>query len=307
MSGFMKQWIKEHVILYKYYKTFKEYLIGKLSLVSPTMVSKIRYKNNFGRALDLKNPREFNEKLQWLKLKKYQHDPLVIQCADKVRVREYVQDCGCEEILIDCLGVYDQVEDIPWERLPEKFVLKCNHGAGYNIVCEDKSKLDISRTKKQLKKWLKDDYSLTYAEMHYHQIKPKIICEKFVQPKNGTLPDDYKVFCFYGEAFCTMLCKEREQGEHCKFYFFDKDWKFQPWDLSTAEERNVSIEKPKQYHKMLDYAEKLSKGFPFVRIDLYVLEDRIYFGEMTFTPCGCLDRDLTLEGNKALSDKIIIS
>ena len=303
----MKQWIKEHVIIYKYYAAFKEYLMGRLSLISPTIVSKIRYKNNFGRALNLENPTEFNEKLQWLKLKRYQNDPLVIQCADKVRVREYVEQCGCGEMLIECLGVYEDPECIPWEQLPEQFVLKCNHGAGYNIVCNDKSNLDIEAAKNQLKEWLKDDYSLTYAEMHYHQIKRKIICEKYIQPEDGVLPDDYKVYCFDGEAFCTMLCKEREQEENCKYYFFDKGWNFKPWDSSTADLKNVSIEKPKQFEKMLAYAEKISKGFPFVRVDLYVMEDRIYFGEMTFTPCGCLDRDLTPEGNVVLSEKIVIS
>ena len=302
----MKQWIKEHVFLYKYYSALKEYLMGRLSLINPTVVSKIRYKNNFGRELNLENPQEFNEKLQWLKLNKYQNDPLVIQCADKVRVREYIEQCGCEELLIDCLGVYDDVESIPWEKLPEKFVLKCNHGAGYNIVCTDKNQLDIEEAKKQLKAWLKDDYSLTYAEMHYHKIKRKIICEKYIQPENGVLPDDYKVYCFHGEAYCIMLCKEREQ-EICKYYFFDKDWNFQPWDRSTCEEKNVSIEPPKQLGKMLAYAEKLAKDFPFVRIDLYVMDDKVYFGEMTFTPCGCLDRDLMPEGNKVLSSKIRIT
>lgn len=301
----MKQWIKEHVVLYKYYSQFKEFLMGRLSLINPTMVSKIRYKNNFGRKLDLENPKEFNEKLQWLKLKKYMDDPLVIQCADKVRVREYIEKCGCGELLIDCLGIYDDVESIPWEQLPEQFVLKCNHGAGYNIVCPDKSKLDIEDAKKQLKKWLKEDYSLTYAEMHYHKIKRKIICEKYIQPENGILPDDYKVYCFHGEAYCIMLCKEREQ-EICKYYFFDKEWNFCPWDQSTSEEKNVNIEKPKQFEAMLAYAEKISGDFPFVRIDLYVMDDKVYFGEMTFTPCGCLDRDLTQEGNEKLRDKIII-
>lgn len=303
----MKQWIKEHVALYKYYAAIKEYFMGRLALISPETVSKIRYKNNFGRPLNLGNPTEFNEKLQWLKLKKYQDDPLVIQCADKVRVREYIEQCGCGDILIECIGIYDEPEQIPWEHLPEKFVLKCNHGAGYNVVCTDKSAMDIEKTKKQLKKWLKDDYSLTYAEMHYHKIAKKIICEKYIQPEDGVLPDDYKVYCFDGEAYCTMLCKEREQEENCKYYFFDKEWNFKPWDKSTSEFTNVQIEKPKQFEKMLSYAEKISKGFPFVRVDLYVMEDRIYFGEMTFTPCGCLDMDITEAGNKALSDKIVIS
>lgn len=302
----MKQWVKEHVVFYRYYAQLKEYLTARLSLVSPGLVSRIRYKNNFGRALNLEDPEEFNEKLQWLKLKRYQNDPQVIQCADKVRVREYIEQCGCGEMLIECLGIYETPEEIPWEQLPDKFVLKCNHGAGYNIVCTDKKSLDIEKAKKQLGQWMKDDYGLTYAEMHYHKIVPKIICEAYIQPENGILPDDYKVYCFDGEAFCTMLCKEREQEEHCKYYFFDKEWNFKPWDRSTADLKNVSIEKPKQFEKMLAYAEKISKGFPFVRVDLYVLEEKIYFGEMTFTPCGCLDRDLTPEGNAVLSKKIVI-
>ena len=302
----MKQWIKEHFVLYRYYSQLKEYLMGRLSLISPTAVSRIRYKNNFGRPLDLKNPKEFNEKLQWLKLNDYQNNPLVIQCADKIRVREYVEKCGCGELLIECLGIYEDVDSIPWDELPEQFVLKCNHGAGYNIVCPDKSQLNIEEAKKQLKLWLKDDYALTYAEMHYHKIKRKIICEKYIQPENGFVPDDYKIYCFHGEAYCLMLCKERD-GDNCKYYFFDKEWNFHPWDRSTCGEKNVSIEPPKQLSKMFTYAEKLAGDFPFVRIDLYVMDDKIYFGEMTFTPCGCLDMDLMPEGNEIFSEKIKIT
>ena len=305
----MKQWIKDHVPLYKYYIFLKTWIMGKMSLLSPTLVSKIYYKQKFGRPLNLENPKEFNEKLQWLKLKRYQKNPLVIQCADKVRVRDYVEKCGCGKILIDCIGVYDNEESIPWEQLPEKFVLKCNHGAGYNIICTDKSKLDIEVTKKQLKKWLKEDYSLAYAEMHYHRIPKKIICEQYIQPENGEVPDDYKVYCFDGKADYIMLCREREHHgdeEVCKYYFFDRDWNFHPWDRSTWDEKNVCIEKPEKLDLMLDYAAKLSKGFPFVRVDLYVMGEKIYFGEMTFTPCGCLDGDMALEANEIFSEKITL-
>lgn len=305
----MKRWIKEHVPFYRYYTSGKTFLMNRLSLLSPTLVSKIYYKQKFGRPLDLENPKEFNEKLQWLKLKRYQNNPLVIQCADKVKVREYVETCGCAEILIECIGVYTNEEEIPWEQLPEQFVLKCNHGAGYNIICPDKSKLDVEEAKKQLKIWLKEDYSLPYAEMHYHKIPRRIICEKYIQPEDGIVPDDYKVFCFDGNANYIMLCREREhQGEEesCKYYFFDKAWNFYPWDKSTSGETNVCIKKPEQIDKMLEYAAVLSKGFPFVRVDFYVMNDRIYFGEMTFTPCGCLDGDLSPEANKIFSEQIVI-
>lgn len=305
----MKRWIKEHVPFYRYFASGKTFLMNRLSLLSPTLVSKIYYKQKFGRPLDLENPKEFNEKLQWLKLKRYQNNPLVIQCADKVKVREYVETCGCAEILIECIGVYTNEEEIPWEQLPEQFVLKCNHGAGYNIICPDKSKLDVEEAKKQLKIWLKEDYSLPYAEMHYHKIPRRIICEKYIQPEDGIVPDDYKVFCFDGNANYIMLCREREhhgEEESCKYYFFDKAWNFYPWDKSTSGETNVCIKKPEQIDKMLEYAAVLSKGFPFVRVDFYVMNDRIYFGEMTFTPCGCLDGDLSPEANKIFSEQIVI-
>ena len=305
----MKQWIKEHVPFYKYYVSAKTFFMHRLSLVSPTLVSKIYYKQKFGRPLNLENPKEFNEKLQWLKLKRYQNDPLVIQCADKVKARDYVEACGCKDILIECIGVYGNPESIPWDELPEKFVLKCNHGAGYNIICPDKKKLDVDKAKKQLNLWLKEDYALPYAEMHYHKIPRRIICEEYIQPQDGLVPDDYKVYCFDGKADYIMLCREREHNgeeEVCKYYFFDKEWNFYPWDKSTSDEKNVCIERPEQIDKMLEYASILSKGFPFVRVDFYVMNDRIYFGEMTFTPCGCLDGDLSPEANKTFSEQILI-
>lgn len=281
----------------------KEWLIRHFSLISPTTVSKYRYKNNFGKEIDLVNPQEFNEKLQWLKLNVYQRNSKIIQCADKVEVRKYVRECGCEEILTECLGIYDSVDDISWELLPEQFVMKCNHGAGFNIVCLDKEGLDIELAKRKLKKWLKTDYSLPYAELHYHYIKRRIICEKYIKPEQGILPDDYKVYCFDGKAFCIMVCKERINGK-CKYYYFNKEWEFLPWDISSANEKNICIEKPRCLKEILEYAERLSKGFPFVRVDFYTTEKKVYFGEMTFTPCGCLDADITEEGNKVLSNKL---
>lgn len=299
----MKELIKKNKWLYVRLVAVRECIIKRLTYLSPKLVSKIRYKQSLGRKLNLKNPQEFNEKLMWLKLNTYYKNSLVTKCADKVRVREYVEKCGCKEILIDCIGIYKNAGEIPWEKLPQQFVLKCNHGASYNIICTDKSKLDIKKADEKLSRWLKIDYSLFYAEMQYHDIKPCIICEKYLKPVKGELPDDYKVYCFHGKAECIMVCRERENGS-TKFYFFDPEWNWLKWDVHTTVEFENDIKCPECLRELLEYAEKLSKNFPFVRVDFYVLEDKIYFGEMTFTPYGCTDPDYTEIGNRELSKRL---
>lgn len=297
--------ISQASFIRKIYYSFMDWSMKRLTPFSPTAVSKIRYKQALGKWPNLKNPTEFNEKLIWLKLNTYYKNPLVCQCADKVKVRDYVKKLGCSEILIDCLGIYETPSDIPWEALPKQFVLKCNHGSGYNIVCSDKNTLDIKETEKKLNAWLKEDYSLSFAEMQYHNIKPLIICEKYLQPASGFLPDDYKVYCYNGKAEYIMLCTERETG-HCKYFLFDREWTLLKWILSTLHENKKTFAKPACLKSLLSYAEKLSAGFPFVRMDFYVMEDNVYFGEMTFTPLAGTDSDYTPEGNQALSDKIIL-
>lgn len=301
----MKEKLKRIKILYSSYIFLKDHVLCFISHFSPVLVSKIRYRQIVGKKLDLKHPKEFNEKLMWLKLHTYYKNPLIVQCADKVRVREYVRDCGCQEILTDIIGVYDKPEKIPWDTLPDKFVLKCNHGSGYNIVCSDKQKLDLQKTVKQLRKWLRTDYSLSYAEVQYHDIKPLILCEKFLEPEHGDVPDDYKVYCLNGKAECIMVCQGRDSGS-CRFYFFDREWNWLKWSIGTEKMQSVNCRKPECLEKLLYYAEKLSKGFPFVRMDFYIIGTQIFFGEMTFTPCACLDTDYTELGNRELSKRLQI-
>lgn len=298
----MKKWLRKCGFLRRAYVGAREKLIRRLSPVAPVLVSRIRYWQCSGRRLNLKDPQEFNEKVMWLKLNTYYKNPLIIQCADKVRVRRYVEKCGCKEILIDCLGVYENTKQIPWDTLPQQFVLKCNHGAGYNIICPDKDMLDKKETIRQLDRWLKEDYSLDYAEMQYHYIRPKIICEKYLQPAEGVLPDDYKVYCFHGRAECIMHCHGR--GEQITFCFYDRDWNLLKWNKSAPKDGKGTAERPSCLEDLLMYAEKLSAGIPFVRMDFYVLDDRVYFGEMTFTPSGCMAMGYTKEGNRELSRRI---
>lgn len=264
--------------------------IGRgLATVSPVLATHYWYWGLFKRPLKLNKPVTLNEKLTWLKLHDYRKDPLVCQCADKYRVREYLEETGCAEILNEIYGAWDRVEDIPWEDLPDSFVLKCNHGCAYNILCPDKSKLDVEEAKTRLRKWMKEDFWQKHAEMQYKKIPKKIICEAFLG--DGTPPVDYKIYCFHGKASYILACIERDAGKP-KFYFFDHAWNLCPITKDGKRaEPGFTVEKPANLDKMLEYAEILSKPFPFVRVDFYYVKDRIVFGELTFTPSGALDTD----------------
>ena len=258
-----------------------------LAPVSPVWCSKYLYQKAFGRPLDLDNPVTLNEKLMWLKLNVYGDDDLVTRCADKYAVREYVEAAGCGEILNDLYGVWETPEQIDWEQLPEKFILKCNHGCGYNSICTDKAKMDTADCKKKLKKWLSRDFWRFASELQYRKIPKRIICEKLLC--EGSAPVDYKFYCFHGEPVCVLACCEREKGWP-KFYFFDCDWNFMPITKDGKKEaEDFTLPKPTQFSRMVEYARKLSRPFPFVRVDLYEAEEEVVFGELTFTPGACLD------------------
>ena len=272
-------------------KTGKRRLFSLLSYISPSLNTKILYLRKFGRLPDLKTPKTLNEKLLKAKLEAFGTDPLVRQCADKYRVREFVRSRGCSEILNGLIAVYDRVEDIQWDRLPKSFAMKWNFGCGYNIICPDKEALDIEAAKRQMSAWGREDFWAYYSELQYRNVPKKIIVEEYIAGKDGKLPEDYKFYCFHGRAYCVMLCSGREQGWP-KFYFFDRDFKLLRInrDSQNAPE-NFSMEKPQGLDQAFKYADALSAGFPFVRADLSISDGRVYFGEMTFTPAAALDNN----------------
>lgn len=267
-----------------------------LSVVSPTLFTKCFYKLRFGKKCDLKNPKSLNEKELWLKLNTYYNHPLVTECVDKYLVRNYVKRAGCGEILNELLGVWDNADEIDFDKLPEQFVLKGNHGCGYNIIVRDKSTLDIKGTRKQLAIWMKEDFWKQSAETQYKFIEKKIIAEKFLENKNNpeSWIEDYKFFCVNGIPECVMICTERETG-HPKFYYFDRDLNYHPeyYYVEGVNELppppNISF--PKNLDKMFEYAERLSKPFPFVRVDLYSINEKIIFGELTFLSSGGFEQE----------------
>lgn len=228
----------------------------------------------------------------------YTNDSTIKTCIDKYRVREYVKSKGVEEILVNLLGVYDSEEDIDWDKLPNRFAIKCTHGSGYNIIVSDyqKEKQDveiINKWKKKLHKWLHEDYAIFSGEVIYRHIPRKIIIEEFIGSEEGKWPVDYKFYCSYGKIFAVFCVTDRE--EYSKYELTDANNNVLPY-LQT---NNVTrIEKPMCYNRLKEVASILSEDFPFVRVDLYERNEKIYFGELTFAPNGCIDTDYNLEGQR---------
>ena len=269
--------------------TLRRYGKSLLTLISPELNTHILYWYLFKKPLNLKNPVTLSEKILWLKLYAYRNNPLVTKCADKYAVRDYVAACGCSELLNELYGVYEHASCIKWDELPNKFVLKWNFGCGLNIFCNDKEKFDIPLTVRRLNTWGRMNMHLPNAELHYKKIPRKIICEKYIEGDNNNAPDDYKFYCFNGEAKYVMVCVGRDKGKP-KFYFFDKDWNHQPLSRdSKAVTAKFSVPKPACIDDMFHYASILSKPFPFVRVDFYQSHGRPIFGEITFTPAGGFD------------------
>lgn len=257
-----------------------------------------KYYSTMNRKLDLENPKTFNEKLQWLKL--YNRKDLYTKVVDKYLVREYIKEKLGEEYLIPLIGIWDDPDDIDFNKMPNQFVLKCNHNSGLGMcICKDKSKLDISKVKRDLRKGLKQDYYLTGREWPYKNVPRKIIAEKFMvdNDSNGTDGEltDYKFFCFNGYVDCVMVCLERSTNKP-KYYFFDKNWKLLRINIRGKNApKDFTLTKPDTMDEMFKIAENLSKGMPFVRVDLYECNKKIYFGELTFFPDSGFDANLLPE------------
>lgn len=301
--------MKMEGVLKKHNKIFKYLQIRKgifclITQISPTLNTQLRYRQKFGVFPNLKEPKTFSEKLSWLKLNRYCQDPLVIQCADKYLVREYVVQCGHKELLNELYGVYSSMEEISWDSLPPQFVLKWNFGAGMNMICRDKSDWNIHQVTTQMMEWGKCKFWLPYAEMHYKYIPRKIICERYLEDakEKDALPD-YKVYCFHGEPLAILVMHDR--GKTIKSEFFDAQW-VPLKNTGKYQEVADPTPRPSCLQQMLQVSRNLSKPFPFVRCDYYVVDERLYFGEMTFTPACGLDVSQTKINGKDMAEYLQI-
>lgn len=269
--------------------------------VSDEKFVKWSYYLTFHRKLDLNNPKTYNEKLQWLKL--YDRHDEYTQMVDKYEAKKCAASIIGDEYIIPTLGVYNSFDEINFDELPNQFVLKCTHDSGGVAICRDKTTFDYKAARKLLSRNLKRNKYWSSREYPYKDVKPRIIAEEYMEDAGSTELNDYKFYCFDGKPVCVLVCTDR--GTKVKYYYFSPKWEFLRWDKETGKIADESpVEKPKDLDVMLKIASELSKGLTEVRIDLYDINNRVYFGEFTFFSNSGLDLDITEECDYKLGEYI---
>ena len=263
---------------------FKKALYGilkRFKFLPPELYVKIYYEYYTGKRLDLKNPREFNQKIQWLKV--YYRKPILTQLVDKYAVRSYVSEKIGDRYLNELIEVYDRPSQIDFKALPHQFVIKAVHGCHFNIIVKDKKSISRNKVNFLLNKWMhKNQYYRGGLEWAYKNVKPRIIVEKYLEEMGKPMINDYKFFCFSGEPRFVQI--DMERGIHDYRCYYDLDWKKLPFSTEKNRFYEGQVEKPENFELMCQLAKKLAGDFPFVRVDLYNIEGKIIFGEMTFYP-----------------------
>lgn len=261
--------------------------------------AKCMFKENVGCAPNYRHPKTFRDKLMWLA--RYYRQPEKTICADKYKVREYVAGKGLASILIPLVGVYDRAEEIDFEALPRQFVLKCNHGSGFNIIVLDKAKIEVPSVRKQLNDWLCVDFSRLYGEVQYKTIPRKIVCEQLL---SETAPTEYQCWCLNGQPESLLVCRKNFDGSYDSGSF-STDFK-QLYDRNNEKSAEGILERPQNLEKILEYSRILSHDFPFVRADFYEVDGKIYFAELTFTPNGNYLTKYKEEFHERLGKKLVL-
>lgn len=237
-----------------------------------------RFERRLGRELNLENPVKYNDKLQWLKLNWY--DPLATKAADKYGAREFVTEKIGSEYLNKMYGVYESVDEINLDELPQSFVLKGTHGSGYNIICKDKNKMDWKTEFEKMDRWMHINYFWQNREWVYKDIQPRIISENFLEDSETDDLRDYKIFCFNGEPKLVQVHLDRFSRHKRNLY--DINWNFIDVENANPNAKDIEIKEPKNLDEMIRLSKILSEGFPHVRVDFYEVNEKIYFGELTF-------------------------
>lgn len=264
---------------------------------------KKEYRFHMGENLDLDNPQKYTEKLQWLKL--YDHRPEYTTMVDKYAVKQYVADRIGQEYVIPLLGVWERVEDIDFDSLPNKFVLKTTHDSGGLVICKDKSKLDIQAAKKKLSYFLNRKYYDYNREWPYKNVKPRIIAEQYMEDSTYKELRDYKFFTFGGVPKVLYIAQGRGKGEPTVADFFDMEFNHLPFTIDH-DMASVPPKKPENFELMQKLASKLSEGTPQLRVDFYEVDGEVYFGEMTFFHCSGLTPFHPEEWDKIFGDWVVL-
>lgn len=259
-------------------------LLHKYDSMPDEAFLKRKFKASMGKELDLENPTTFNEKLQWIKL--YDRDPAYTVMADKHLVKDYVAQKLGAQYIIPTLGVWDDPEDIDFDILPQRFVLKCNHNSGLGMyICHDKSQMDKKAVIKGLKKGLQENYYLSCREWPYKDIPRKIIAEKYMEDASGGLVD-YKVHCFGGEPKFILVCGDRFSGKGLTEDFVTPGWERMDVKRPGIKLSEQLLEKPAELEEILELSKALAADIPFARTDFYIIDHKVYFSEITFFPAA---------------------
>ncbi len=276
---------------------------GYLGRLSAEKFLKRMYSIRMGRVLNLEQPTTYTEKLQWLKL--YDHRPEYAVMVDKYAAKQYVADKIGQEYVVPLLGVWDRAEDIDFDALPERFVLKTTHDSGTYIVCKDKSKLDIPAAKKRLSQCLKRKYYNCNQEWPYKNVKPRIIAEEYMEDSRCGELRDYKFFTFGGEPKVLYIAQGRGKGEPTVADFFDMEFNHLPFTIDH-DMAPTPPEKPENFQLMKQLAAKLSQGTPQLRVDFYEVDGKVYFGEMTFFHCSGMEAFHPEQWDRTFGDWVIL-
>lgn len=270
------------------------------NFIPDSIFLKLKYKLAIGNKLDLNNPKTFNEKIQWLKIN--DKKDIYTKMVDKYEVKKYVADIIGRKYIIKTIGVYDSFDQINFNELPNQFVIKCTHDSGGLIIVKDKSKLNIKETGAKINKALKKNYFYSCREWPYKNIIPRIIIEEYMEDETYKELIDYKIMCFNGEPKIIFTCSERyKQG--LKVTFFDMNWNRLNFKRHYPTS-NEKIEKPTNYAKMIELSKKLSKNIPFIRVDWYEINKKLYFGELTFYPGSGFEEFTPSEWDRKLGDML---
>lgn len=273
-----------------YLKNTKARRLKLLSVFGKNMsdekFSRIIYKINTGRKLDLSNPQTYTEKLQWLKL--HDRKPEYTMMQDKYAVRDYVAKTIGGEYLVPLIGVWNDANDIDFDKLPNQFVLKCNHDCASVVICRDKGSLDIDFAKKKLNTCLHKNYFYSSREWAYKDIKPLIMAEKYMSNKNGEPLVDYKFFCFSGKARMVYLGTGEPHTDQQRIDYFDMDFNHLPIRRGAIPWADKQLVKPEGFEELASLAEKIAGEIPFIRVDFYLIDNHPYFGEVAFYPSAGL-------------------
>lgn len=275
----------------KFFKTYQKVLIhldnyGIIRLSDKKYI-KLRYEVVMDKNLNLEKPQTFNEKLQWLKLN--DRKDIYTIMVDKYEVKKYVENIIGKEYIIPTLGIYERFDDINFDELPNQFVLKCTHDSGGIVICKDKRNFNKEFAKEKLNKHLKKNYYYAAREWPYKNVKPRIIIEAYMKEEGKDELTDYKLMCFNGKVKCSFVCLNRNSIEGLNVDFYDINWNKMPFERHYPNSK-IILEKPQNYDLMIKLAEKLSKNIPFLRVDFYEINNKIYFGELTFYPGAGLEK-----------------